>query len=361
MAEREAIGGSAARSAPPRRRGGGWLWLLLMSAVLAAILSVAVPHWFAQLRPAPPPPGMSARAPALPHAPVTGALSAAGATLTQPSPNASAGPAGTAPPPAQPALLEDVVYLVRAAQDHLTDARDVRGAMALLARAAGLLRAANQPDRAALLAALAADSVALRAYATYDRDALLERLAALDARWDSLPLVLASFHATPGATAAAAGDETATPRRYVGVLSHLKSLVRIRTDRMPGELPVVDARQSGVVRQTLHLHTQRAVIAVLRQQRAGYVSGLAAARQLVADSFIANDPAVVRAREELAQLVALDMTRPLPRLASLGLLAGVTTITAGIPAAGVPTPVPSPAAAAPRMTLPAQPAAGRNL
>lgn len=373
--------------------GTGWTWLVLLLLVLAALLALTVPRWLSEQHlssVAPPPESAPAALPdrpanalantvGMPAAPLAPALPQGttalppGATVAQPPPLSAAlrpgatfarpaapatalaplapaatpgspaplapGQAAVLPLAAAPARDDQAELLVRIAADRLRASHDVQGALALLADADAALRDARQPAALALHAAIANDTAALRAYLPWDRDTLGAQLTALDARWDTLPL---SFVRAGVAAAPATTTDTVQPsllRRWMQVARHhFAGLVRVRTDRVPGELPLDDTHHSAFVRQGLHLHTQQAGLAALRRQTVAYRGALAALQRLLEANFSAQDAGVAQARVQLLALARLDPARAPPIITAAGLLPDLagTAPVAAAPAVAAP-------------------------
>lgn len=255
------------------------------------------------------------------------------------------------------AAVQDARYLVRAAQLRITVERDVRGAVAMLEEADALLRNDGRAEQLPLRAAIAADIAMLRPAAQLEGEIIHARLAALDARWDVLPLTQAKFQAAaPGASAP---PDTGWRGYAQGLGAYLQTLIRVRTQRGSGVGPLLDPAQGELARQALHLLSLRAELALLRGQQPAYLQALTRAGELLEQRFLVADRNVAQARAELSALARIDVAPPRARLSALGLITNsvAPTTSAILPAAGAPT---SPVAAVPPVSAVAPPGAAAS-
>lgn len=203
--------------------------------------------------------------------------------------------------------LAEAEYLERLASQSLLMGREVRGALALLAAADGILRDLDDPSLHAARAALANDIAGLRAVAQFDVEGLYLRLAALVEQVPALSLMERSRaealggEAGPAAAVSWWSRITAVLGRYV--------VVRQRNESIKPLLPLAE---EGYLRMNLRLGLEQAKLALLAAEPAVYRGALAQVQQF-AGAYLAPGAATNQAfLSEVAALAAIDVAPALP-------------------------------------------------
>ncbi|MBK8992364.1 MAG: uroporphyrinogen-III C-methyltransferase [Gammaproteobacteria bacterium] len=234
--------------------------------------------------------------------------------------------------------LAEAEYLERLASQSLLMGREVRGALALLGAADGILRDLDDPALHASRAALATDIASLRAVAEFDVEGLYLRLAALVEQVPALALMERSraeaFGGDAAAEPAGAGSWwsrlTAVLGRYV--------VVRQRNESIKPLLPLAE---EGYLRMNLRLGLEQAKLALLAAEPAIYRRRCRV--QQFAGTYLS--PTVVANRaflDEVTALAAMDVAPALPDISG-SLRALRERSGASTPVAPALAPAPAPA------------------
>ena len=235
--------------------------------------------------------------------------------------------------------LAEAEYLERLASQSLLMGREVRGALALLGAADGILRDLDDPALHASRAALATDIASLRAVAEFDVEGLYLRLAALVEQVPALALMERSraeaFGGDAAAEPAAAGSWwsriTAVLGRYV--------VVRQRNESIKPLLPLAE---EGYLHMNLRLGLEQAKLALLAAEPAIYRGALHQVQQF-AGAYLSPTAVANRAfLDEVTALAAMDVAPALPDISG-SLRALRERPGASTPVAPALAPAPAPA------------------
>ncbi len=235
--------------------------------------------------------------------------------------------------------LAEAEYLERLASQNLLMGREVRGALALLGAADGILRDLDDPALHAARAALASDIASLRAVAEFDVEGLYLRLAALVDQVPALALMDRSRAAAPG------GEAAAEPAPAAGWWSRITAVlgryvvVRQRDESIKPLLPLAE---EGYLRMNLRLGLEQAKLALLAAEPAVYRGALAQVQQFAGAYLSPTAVANQAFLNEVTALAAIDVAPALPDISgSLRALRERSGATAPV----APGPAPAPASA----------------
>lgn len=163
--------------------------------------------------------------------------------------------------------LAEAEYLERLASQSLLMGREVRGALALLGAADGILRDLDDPSLYAARAALANDMASLRAVAQFDVEGLYLRLAALVDQVPALALMERSHAEALGGEATA--EPTAAGSWWSRITAVLGRYVVVR-QRNESIKPLLPLAEEGYLRMNLRLGLEQAKLALLAAEPAVY-------------------------------------------------------------------------------------------
>jgi uroporphyrin-III C-methyltransferase len=211
-------------------------------------------------------------------------------------------------------LQAEAEYFLNIANAELQLVADIARAMQALELADARLRQIDEPGLNDVRAAIAVELGALREVPSVDRAGISLRLAALAQRVDSLPLP----QPAPGRFDAGgpARPEAAAPgfeRAWATLRQALSNMVSVRRDASP-VVPQLAPQEAFVLRRNLELQIENARLAMLQREPALFRDHLQSAIGWLEAWFDVTDPGVAGFHETLAELAALDIAPPLPRI-----------------------------------------------
>jgi uroporphyrin-3 C-methyltransferase len=211
-------------------------------------------------------------------------------------------------------LQAEAEYFLNIANAELQLVADVARAMQALELADARLRQIDEPGLNDVRAAIAVELGALREVPGVDRAGISLRLAALAQRVDSLPLP----QPAPGRFDAGgpARPDDAAPgfeRAWATLRQALSNMVSVRRDDTP-VVPQLAPQEAFVLRRNLELQIENARLAMLQREPALFRDHLQSATGWLEAWFDVTDPGVAGFHETLAELAAVDIAPPLPRI-----------------------------------------------
>ncbi len=235
--------------------------------------------------------------------------------------------------------LAEAEYLERLASQSLLMGREVRGALALLGAADGILRDLDDPALHTARAALAHDMASLRAVAQFDVEGLYLRLAALVDQVPALALMERTRAEALGGEATA--EPTAAGSWWSRITAVLGRYVVVR-QRNESIKPLLPLAEEGYLRMNLRLGLEQAKLALLAAEPAVYRGALAQVQQFAGAYLSPTAVANQAFLDEVTALAALDVAPALPDIS--GSLRALRE-RSGAPATVAPEPAPAPAPA----------------
>lgn len=233
--------------------------------------------------------------------------------------------------------LAEAEYLERLASQSLLMGREVRGALALLGAADGILRDLDDPALHAARAALANDMAGLRAVAQFDVEGLYLRLAALVDQVPALALMERTRAEALGGEATA--EPTAAGSWWSRITAVLGRYVVVR-QRNESIKPLLPLAEEGYLRMNLRLGLEQAKLALLAAEPAVYRGALAQVQQFAGAYLSPTAVANQAFLDEVTALAALDVAPALPDIS--GSLRALRE-RSGATVAPEPAPAPAPA------------------
>jgi uroporphyrin-3 C-methyltransferase len=228
----------------------------------------------------------------------------------------------------------EALYLLELATRRLRLENDVPTAIAAMESADARLATVSDPAVAPVRAQLATELAALRAVNVPDITSVTARLAALEAGAGSFRVlgVPVSQARRLDEGAAASPDEGGLRRAAQRLQQAWRDLFSYRRVD-PERSRLVTQEEESLRRQLFELELFAARIAAAKRDRASYVLSIRAASDLLERAFDVRDPAVLAAREELAQLAAIDVDPATPEIGTAAqLLQRVIRASAPAPA-----------------------------
>ena len=214
--------------------------------------------------------------------------------------------------------IAEVEYLLRLASQRLLIAKDSRTALNLLANADAILVSLADPSWLDLRTAIAADRLAIASIDQLDVDGLFLRLAAINAKIESLPLLRSRLQQTSVITAVdpPASDEAMPVMASLQQLAwqtwqELKTLVVVHSSTEPVK-PLLPPEQHYYLRSNLRLLINQAQLALIDSRQPSYQHSLSQAVQWLNEYFAADDASISAIVVELEQLMKHDISRALP-------------------------------------------------
>ena len=214
--------------------------------------------------------------------------------------------------------IAEVEYLLRLASQRLLIAKDSRTALNLLANADAILVSLADPSWLDLRTAIAADRLAIASIDQLDVDGLFLRLAAINAKIESLPLLRSRLEQTSVITPVEppASDEAMPVMASLQQLAwqtwqELKTLVVVHSSTEPVK-PLLPPEQHYYLRSNLRLLINQAQLALIDSRQPSYQYSLSQAVQWLNEYFAADDASISAIVVELEQLMKHDISRALP-------------------------------------------------
>lgn len=214
--------------------------------------------------------------------------------------------------------IAEVEYLLRLASQRLLIAKDGRTALNLLANADAILVSLADPSWLDLRTAIAADRLAIASIDQLDVDGLFLRLAAINAKIESLPLLRSRLEQTSVITPVEppASDEAMPVMASLQQLAwqtwqELKTLVVVHSSTEPVK-PLLPPEQHYYLRSNLRLLINQAQLALIDSRQPSYQYSLSQAVQWLNEYFAADDASISAIVVELEQLMKHDISRALP-------------------------------------------------
>ena len=214
--------------------------------------------------------------------------------------------------------IAEVEYLLRLASQRLLIAKDSRTALNLLANADAILVSLADPSWLDLRTAIAADRLAIASIDQLDVDGLFLRLAAINAKIESLPLLRSRLEQTSVITPVEppASDEAMPVMASLQQLAwqtwqELKTLVVVHSSTEPVK-PLLPPEQHYYLRSNLRLLINQAQLALIDSRQPSYQHSLSQAVQWLNEYFAADDASISAIVVELEQLMKHDISRALP-------------------------------------------------
>jgi uroporphyrin-III C-methyltransferase len=214
--------------------------------------------------------------------------------------------AAQAPPTSAQWQRAEVHYLLRVANHRLRLERDVPGALQLLQAADAILTELDDFALFEVRARLSDEIAALETVEGTDLQGLFLRLEALKRRVDALPLRLPIFSPEP-----APAEPAATEGWWSSLVRQIGGYLRVRQVDEPVK-PLLTPEQAGLLELNLRLMLERTQLAALRREQALFEDSLAAAVTWIDDYLDLDEPVVAQLRDELIELQAVPLDRPLP-------------------------------------------------
>lgn len=204
------------------------------------------------------------------------------------------------------ALLDEAITLAVLAQQQLLLTGDVNSARRLLAVADEVLARATEPAFVAAREALAADRQQLAAADHLDLTALILQLNGLQAQ---VPALVVPRHEQ-----VRAGERQPQPVGD-GFWERLWARLPVRVRDHGSNVPLpLDADSQQLVRLNLESALQEARLALLQGRGVVFENALVRADGLLQQWFVESDPAVIAARDTLAELQAVPVARAMPEI-----------------------------------------------
>jgi len=214
--------------------------------------------------------------------------------------------------------IAEVEYLLRLASQRLLIAKDGRTALNLLANADAILVSLADPSWLDLRTAIAADRLAIASIGQLDVDGLFLRLAAINAKIETLPLLRSRLEQTSVITLVEppASDEAMPVMASLQQLAwqtwqELKTLVVVHPSTEPIK-PLLPPEQHYYLRSNLRLLINQAQLALIDSRQPSYQYSLSQAVQWLNEYFAADDASISAIVVELEQLMKHDISRALP-------------------------------------------------
>lgn len=215
-------------------------------------------------------------------------------------------------------VLAEIEQLVTLAQQQLSIASDVRGALAALQIADQRASRIDQVNVAPLRKALGQDIDRLRNLPALDVTGIALKLEQVVTQADVLPLLLD----TPVLAAPKAPAEKAQPlaemawtdyakSMFTDISRGLKGLVRIR-DAEPTDASLIAPSQAYFVRENVKLRLTAARLALLARDENNFKSDVKAASQMLTRYFDKQSRATLVAIEDLNRLAAMPIAITVP-------------------------------------------------
>lgn len=207
--------------------------------------------------------------------------------------------------------LAEAEHLLRLAMLRLTALQDVSSATALVLGADEILRAQDDPQAFAARGELIKVVEALRSLPQVDRSGLFLQLSALRGQVNDLQKLAPEYILSPEAPAKASASDSS---RWDELWAKLSRYVRIDLHADQDVRPQLAGQSLAQVRLTLALALEQAQWGALNGQPEVYRQALAAARDVLATYFDADNQAVNAMQQRLAQLAEEPVTVKLPKL-----------------------------------------------
>lgn len=207
--------------------------------------------------------------------------------------------------------LAEAEHLLRLAMLRLSALQDVDSAVALVQGADDILRAQNDPQAFAARGELIKVLEALRSLPQVDRSGLFLQLSALRGQVNDLQKLAPEYILSPEAPAKASASDSS---RWDELWAKLSRYVRIDLHADQDVRPQLAGQSLAQVRLTLALALEQAQWGALNGQPEVYRQALAAARDVLATYFDADNQAVNAMQQRLAQLAEEPVTVKLPKL-----------------------------------------------
>jgi uroporphyrin-3 C-methyltransferase len=209
-------------------------------------------------------------------------------------------------------LLAEVEYLLRLAHQRLLLADDVRSALALLYSADAIVAELDAPDLHALRGAITSDAAALRAIPEVDIEGIWLRLRALSGEVDALLLFELPEPEIEETEAPADADwQQRLEHGFRSALGRLAGYVMIKR-REAAYQPLMDPQWERLVRQNLRMLLEQSQSALLSGNSDLYQQSLVNTRRWLAEFFAFRETPVAALDQELAALLAVDISRDYP-------------------------------------------------
>jgi uroporphyrin-III C-methyltransferase len=228
----------------------------------------------------------------------------------------------------------EALYLLELSTRRLRLEHDVPTAIAAMESADARLATVSDPAVAPVRAQLATELAALRAVNVPDITSVSARLAALKAGATTFRVLGVPVSQARGIDpTAAAGPEASGLRRATQRLQQAwRDLFSYRRVD-PKRSRLVTQEEESLRRQLLELELFAARVAAAQQDRESYSLSIQAAIDLLERAFDMRDPAVLAAREELAQLATIDVDPATPEIGTAAqLLQRLIRASAPVPA-----------------------------
>ncbi len=214
--------------------------------------------------------------------------------------------------------IAEVEYLLRLASQRLLIAKDGRTALNLLANADAILVSLADPSWLDLRTAIAADRLSIASVDELDIDGLFLRLAAINAKIETLPLLRSRLEQTSVITAVEppVSDEAMPVIASIKQIAwqtwqELKTLVVVQSSNEPVK-PLLPPEQHYYLRSNLRLLINQAQLALIDSRQSSYQHSLTQAVQWLNNYFAADDARIAAIVVELEQLMKHDISRALP-------------------------------------------------
>jgi uroporphyrin-3 C-methyltransferase len=208
--------------------------------------------------------------------------------------------------------LAEVEYLLRLAHQRLLLADDARSALALLSSSDAIVAELDDPGLHALRAAIASDAAALRAIPEVDIEGIWLRLRALSGEVDALLLFELPEREVPEMEVPADADwQQRLENGFRSAMDRLANYVMIKRREKAYE-PLMDPQWERLVRQNLRMLLEQSQSALLSGNSDLYQQSLISTRRWLAEFFAFDETPVAALDQELAALLAIDVSRDYP-------------------------------------------------
>ena len=211
-------------------------------------------------------------------------------------------------------LLAEAEYLLRLANQRVLTERQGTNALSLMESADAILRELDDPDLFAVRKVLANDITRLRVTGTVDREGVFLKLEALINAIPLLNLPTVQPEAVqldaPVDNSLAWYDKMAA--RAWRALKKLSGVVRVEKVELAAG-PLLLPSEQQLLRLNLRQALEQAQLALMREEQVVYATSLQRATALLSQHFMV-DAASSSAKEELAALAGIEVSKELPTL-----------------------------------------------
>jgi uroporphyrin-3 C-methyltransferase len=215
----------------------------------------------------------------------------------------------------------EALYLLELAERRLKLERDTATAIAAMEAADARLATVRDPAVEAVRAQLARELAALRAAPQPDLAAVYARLTALERAATSFAVLGVPIATARRVEPAEAEPRSSLERAWYRVRQASRDMLSLRRVD-PDTARLVTLEEEALRRQHLELLLFAARVAVMQQDRAVYVDTLGAADSWLAQYFDAGSAEVAAARAELNELAGIDIDPEFPEIGAAARLLG---------------------------------------